>query len=448
MKPSRLLFSLVLIGVSINQLAGQVFKTLHGFNGTEGSYPASSVVLSNDTLYVAPSYGGILNRGTIFSIKADGTGTTNLHSFTGQDGYGPSQLLVLGNSIYGTTSTGVTVWSNGTIFKINSDGSGFTNLHTFTASLSSTNSDGMNPSGALVLSGDTLLGVTASGGVFGSGALFAIKTEGTSFTNLHSFAPNEGRLPNSIIISGDTLYGTTLSGTNQSAGSLFAIKIDGSGFKQLHSFSGPFSADGAIPRGGLVLHSNILFGTTGQGGSNHAGTVFRINTDGTGYVVLHSFTGRDEGGYPASGLVVWNNTLYGTTTIGVDANKGTIFSMDIDGGSFTILYAFTGGTDGLSPYGRLLRAGNRLYGTTYAGSTSNYGTIFSFDILTPLSIAPYGSNLILAWPTHPSGFILQSSADLLNPTWQNVTSPTVVVNEQNIVIEPSAGTPHFYRLAQ
>jgi uncharacterized repeat protein (TIGR03803 family) len=91
-------------------------------------------------------------------------------------------------------------------------------------------------------------------------------------------------------------------------------------------------------------------------------------------------------------------------------------------------------------------SGNRLYGTTYEGGSANYGTIFSFDIVSSLSIVPYGSNLILAWPTHPSGFTLQSTADLANPVWSNAASKPVFLNGQNLVLEPSMGTPHFYRL--
>jgi uncharacterized repeat protein (TIGR03803 family) len=241
------------------------------------------------------------------------------------------------------------------------------------------------------------------------------------------------------------LYGTTTYGTNQK-GKVFSINRDGTGFKELHSFSG---SDGAYPAdAGLTAYSNILFGTTSGGGINLSGVVYRVNIDGTGFTVLHKFTGPD-GGSPACGLVVWNNTLYGTTTLvnGV-YNRGTIFSMDADGTDFRTLYTFTGGADGGKPSGRLLRSGNRFYGTTYTGGASTWGTIFTLDIPTPLSIVPYGSDMILAWPVRPSGFTLQSSTNLLSPTWENVTSPPVGLNGQNIVIEPSAGTPHFYRLAQ
>jgi uncharacterized repeat protein (TIGR03803 family) len=53
-------------------------------------------------------------------------------------------LIISGNTLFGTASEGGTN-GNGTVFAVNTDGTGFTNLHTFTALINSTNSDGANP---------------------------------------------------------------------------------------------------------------------------------------------------------------------------------------------------------------------------------------------------------------------------------------------------------------
>src|SRR6266851_4913594 len=58
-------------------------------------------------------------------------------------------------------------------------------------------------------------------------------------------------------------------------------------FTTLHSFTG---SDGAVPMAGLVLSSNTLYGTTVNGGTSDNGTVFAVNTDGTGFTNLYSFT--------------------------------------------------------------------------------------------------------------------------------------------------------------
>ena len=61
------------------------------------------------------------------------------------------------------------------MFAINTDGTGFTNLHSFTATgLTGTNSDGANPFGGLILSGNSLYGTARNGGVVGNGTVFSL----------------------------------------------------------------------------------------------------------------------------------------------------------------------------------------------------------------------------------------------------------------------------------
>src|ERR1700690_2001377 len=75
----------------------------------------------------------------------------------------------------------------------------FTTLYNFTGG-----SDGNRPSSGLILSGNTLFGTTLWGGSPANGAIFAISTNGTGFTNLHSFAgsPGDGANPMGLILSG------------------------------------------------------------------------------------------------------------------------------------------------------------------------------------------------------------------------------------------------------
>src|SRR5437016_7033865 len=61
----------------------------------------------------------------------------------------------------------------------------FTNLHSFTEPINFANNDGANPSGCLIISGNSLYGTAAYGGSSGNGTVFALNTDGTGFTNLH-----------------------------------------------------------------------------------------------------------------------------------------------------------------------------------------------------------------------------------------------------------------------
>lgn len=97
-----------------------------------------------------------------------------------------------------------------------------------------------------------------------------------------------------------------------------------SGWAQDHWVVNHFNGlDGNAPRS--LLHSNgTLFGTTAWGGSSNCGTVFKLDTDGSNFMVLKEFTGRD-GAYPSGALVLSGMTLYGRTSEGGISNRGTVF---------------------------------------------------------------------------------------------------------------------------
>jgi uncharacterized repeat protein (TIGR03803 family) len=86
-------------------------------------------------------------------------------------------LTLSGNTLYGTTFVGGRA-GNGTVFAVDTNGVGFANLYSFTATppfyLPFTNSDGANPYGGLILSGNTLYGTTSAGGTSGNGTVFAL----------------------------------------------------------------------------------------------------------------------------------------------------------------------------------------------------------------------------------------------------------------------------------
>ena len=131
----------------------------------------------------------------------------------------------------------------------------------------------------LVLSGDTLYGTTEAGGYFGQGAVFKINTNGTGFTTLHNFFHStDGYYANAgLFLSGNTLYGAALGGGMHGNGTVFALKTDGTGFTNLHNFVA--NDDGSEPDA-LVLVGNSLYGMARNYGSpeyTDSGTVFRLS---------------------------------------------------------------------------------------------------------------------------------------------------------------------------
>src|SRR6185436_1302472 len=121
------------------------------------------------------------------------------------------------------------------------------------------------------------------------------------------------------------------------------------------------NSDGATPVAGLILSGNTLYGTAHNGGNAGFGTLFAINTDGTGFTNLHTFTGISDGANPSAGLVLSGNTLYGAAKRGGSSGAGTVFAVNTNGTGFTTLHSFNGGSDGINPYAGLILSGNTLY---------------------------------------------------------------------------------------
>ena len=321
---------------------------------------------------------------------------TNLHSFAGgtNDGDNPTDSLILsGTTLYGMTEGGG-AYDLGVVFQINTDGSGFAILHSFYGN-GFHPADGSSPIGSLILSGTGLYGMTSQGGSFSNGVVFVINTNGTNYAILHNFAasPTNGASPyGSLTLSGTTLYGTTEGGGSNGLGVVFQINTNGSGFAILHTFTGIDFFDGANPYGSLTLSGTTLYGMTEGGGVGNGfeiGTVFHINTNGTGYADMYGFKGiaYGDGQNPNDSLTLsgpnfCGATLYGLTPRGGTSTNGVIFAIGTNGfeDCYEILYSFAGGTnDGDSPYGSLTSIGTTLYGMTYNGGTSSDGVVFQIN---------------------------------------------------------------------
>ena len=160
----------------------------------------------------------------------------------------------------------------------------------------------------------------------------------------------------------------------------------------LYNFQG--SPDGAGPRGSLIADSSgSLYGTTFDGGVG-SGTVFKLTPSGSGYVesLLYTFSGGSDGQSPWAGLIADSTgALYGTTSyggnLGCDPSRGcgTVFKLTPAGSGYTesVLYSFGSYSgDGTNPgFGALVAdKSGALYGTTRSGGSANFGTVFK---LTP-----------------------------------------------------------------
>ena len=274
----------------------------------------------------------------------------------------------------------------GTVYEVDKAGH-YSLLHSFTGG-----TDGGRPyAGVTCGSAGTLYGTTVFGGntvacpaqsflPAGCGVVFKLDATGHE-TVLHSFTGStDGGYPDAAVIrdSADTLYGTTTNGgiDNCYLGCGVVFKLSAGGQETvLHSFTG--GNDGGNPNAGVILDSaGNLYGTA-EGGSVYRGVVFKLNAAGE-ETVLYSFTGGPDGGNPYAGVIRDPaGHLYGTTVYGGTPGYGVVFELD-PAGNETVLYSFTGGADGGSPYAGVIRdpAGN-LFGTAQTGGKETSGVVFA-----------------------------------------------------------------------
>jgi len=367
----------VLISASVE---AQTFTVLYAFNTPPDSgFPTSAPALDKSgNLYGTTFFNGAYFSGSVFRIDPNGNESV-LYSFTGgSDGALPyAGVIVDGQgNLYGTTVRGGDTTCSaplgcGVVFKIDRFGSE-TVLHSFTAGV-----DGESPYGALARDrAGNLYGTTEEGGGTSSnyGTIFEVSSSGQE-TVLYRFKGKaDGAFPfGALVIDGNgTLYGTTTQFGTSGAGTVFR-----------RSASGQFSAwslqaaMGESPFAGVVRDSaGNLYGVNTFGGAYSAGSIFKISPTGR-ESILYSFQNGVDGGTPYGSLIRdAAGNLYGTTFFGGISGWGTVFKLTT-ANQLVTLYSFTGGTDGGNPYGGLtMDAAGKLYGTASAGGATGNGVVF------------------------------------------------------------------------
>ena len=163
---------------------------------------------------------------------------------------------------------------------------------------------------------------------------------------------------------------------------MFKLNKDGNGYSILHSFS-KTGGEGWFPFAGLVEGSDgALYGTTWLGGTDNVGTVFRLDKDNGGYRTLHDFsqTGGDGWSPSADLLQGSDGALYGMAKGGGSLGYGIVFKLNKDGSGYNVLYNFQNLGDGAYPGAALVEGSDgALYGTTPVVGNLDAGTVFMLN---------------------------------------------------------------------
>lgn len=376
--------------------AASSYKLLFSFGGPDGANPDAGLTplsVHSGPFFGTTQSGGTYDFGTVFNVMPTGKESV-LHNFEGgKDGFKPiAPLLLLNGTFYGVAA-GFKCRPNhpgscGIIFSADKSGKERA-IYQFKGP-----PDGAYPSAGLTAFKGVLYGTTDAGGLkncsfFEStcGTVFSVTTTGKEriLYRFKNGSDGAGPLAALTVLNG-TLFGTTWGGgTNNcypggykaGCGTIFSITTTGHE-RVIYRFAG--GSDGSAPFANLTVASGKLYGTTYDGGIGcpgfGCGTVFSITAGGTKRVV-YRFSGTN-GASPASGVVVFNGTLYGTTEYTGAGGYGTVFSLTTTG-RHRVLHFFKGGLDGEEPLAPLTALDGVLYGTTSAGGqySCGCGTVFS-----------------------------------------------------------------------
>jgi len=382
---------LVCLGIATSAKAATE-KTLYSFknDGVDGTNPEGALVSGSGGFFLGTTaYGGSAGFGTVFKVNPQGVESV-LHAFTGTgvggDGYSPrSGLTAMGNGLFYGTTAGGGAYGYGTVYSITQAGA-YSIIYSFTG-----NADGSNPYSGLVRGkAGVVYGATEYGGAgfssAGFGTIYTIAAGVQSVVYSFTGGDDGGHPVGTLVVDkAGNIYGAASAFGHFGAGVVFRL-TPGGVFKALHSFLG--GVDGSDPIGGLAIDSagTTLYGTTNRGGAASIGTAFKIVLGAPPvFTTLHSFAASPDANLPTTELAFDGaGNLYGTTGLGGDQDAGAVYKIATDG-TESVVYSFSpvGGTqDG--PAAAVLVKGSIsspiFYGTTDSGGVNNKGAVFK---LTP-----------------------------------------------------------------
>lgn len=352
------------------------------FSNPNGAAPFGQLCQYNNKLFGMTYQGGSSNLGVLFEFDMQLDSFSKKIDFNGTNGQNPFGSLILANNnkLYGLTYQGG-VFGQGTIIEYNPQNDSLIKKKDFNPTLT-----GSNPYGNLLQAQNgRFYGMAFLGGANNNGSIFEYNLQTDSLIRKFSFSTSlgTGQNPygNLIEISNGKFLGTTIQGSLNNGGALFEWNNNINSYQVLHRFSN--ASNGRNPQGSLQKHSNGKFyGLTNRGGQTNFGVIFEFDTFNNVVTKKLDLNVKQNGGYPLSNLSNFskNNDLFGTTSSGGSNYAGSIFKINIEQQQYIKLYDFNAITDGANPQCRMIEAPNKkLYGLNLNGGSQNNGTLYEFN---------------------------------------------------------------------
>lgn len=312
--------------------ATNVYTKLYDFTNSSGSHPVGKLVPYNGKLYAMTNTGGTLNQGVIYEWNYLTNVYTKKHDFDSINGQHPMGFLTLyNNKFYGLTYEGGIYETTspydhfGVIFEWNP----VTNVFVKKKNMGNAiNTIAHGSLSSLTLKGNLFYGTT-SDGIFGCSIFSwnpATNVYSDNYLNSYSFTACDptrfapGLLPyGALLLSGNKLLGAFADRAGQGFGTISEYYPDSN---QITRAVHMRASDAAYPRGSFTRLGNKLFGQSYNGGNNHQGNIFEWDLSTQQFTQRFEFDGYNTGINPMGTLTFFNGKFYGITTYGKSFNSG------------------------------------------------------------------------------------------------------------------------------
>jgi hypothetical protein len=169
-------------------------------------------------------------------------------------------------------------------------------------------------------------------------------------------------------------------------------------------------------------------------------------TDGINHYYFDVTNGLNNAAFTATATLVWNRQFSHTNINNLD-----LFLYDAE--SSNLVAASTSMVDNVEhvwvpqlPQGRYDLQVLKHGGPNPVSISESYALAWEF-FSTSLTVASSDTNVVLAWPVYPDGFVVETTTNLAPPiVWSAPGATPTVTNNQNQVTLDTANTSQFFRL--